>query len=139
MKHEHIQLLVTTLPTHPIILGIAWLELHNPQLSWQDKQLTCWSPNCFSHCLQKPKVIIGFTSFEGQDNHGVFTVPQQYQDLKDVFSKIKASALCPHHTYGCAIQLLPGTMPPHSWTYPLSMAENKLWMSIFRGAATGLH
>lgn len=45
-------------------------------------------------------------------------IPPEYQYLKQVFSKEKASSLPPQRPYDCAIQLLPGTSPP--WVYPLS-------------------
>lgn len=41
------------------------------------------------------------------------------------FFVTKATRLLPHHPWDCAIDLLPGAIPPHSWVYPLSLAEIK--------------
>lgn len=42
----------------------------------------------------------------------VISVPTCYYDLKEVFSKSKATSLPPHPPYDCGIDLFPGTMPP---------------------------
>lgn len=52
LHQEYISLLITQSPKHPLILGFPWMEIHNPQLSWSDKQLTRWSSFCYHHCLQ---------------------------------------------------------------------------------------
>ncbi|XP_060756573.1 uncharacterized protein LOC132867607, partial [Neoarius graeffei] len=46
-----------------------------------------------------------------------------YHDLKEVFSKSKASGLPPYRTDACAIDLLLGTTPPHNCIYPLSITK----------------
>lgn len=38
----------------PIILGLPWLEIHNPHISWTDKQITQWSDSCLQRCLHIP-------------------------------------------------------------------------------------
>lgn len=43
---ETIQLFLIQSPNHPIILGLPWLQEHNPQISWIDRQITYWSDNC---------------------------------------------------------------------------------------------
>ncbi len=40
---ETIRLFVFQSPQTPIILGLPWLEKHNPTISWPDKQITQWS------------------------------------------------------------------------------------------------
>lgn len=37
----------------------------------------------------------------------LFNVPPEYLDLRQVFSKARASSLPPHHPYDCAIDLPP--------------------------------
>ncbi|KAK3548398.1 hypothetical protein QTP70_012637 [Hemibagrus guttatus] len=39
-------------------------------------------------------------------------VPEVYLDLKEVFSKARATSLPPHRLYNCAIDLVPSTTPP---------------------------
>lgn len=47
------------------------------------------------------------------------TVPSCYLDLKQVFSKARATSLTPHRPYDCFIELLPGTSPPRGHLYSL--------------------
>uniref|UniRef100_A0A9J8CTZ9 Retrotransposon gag domain-containing protein n=1 Tax=Cyprinus carpio carpio TaxID=630221 RepID=A0A9J8CTZ9_CYPCA len=44
-------------------------------------------------------------------------VPQQYQDLREVFSKSRTASLPPHCPYDCAIDLVPGKSPPKGKLY----------------------
>lgn len=43
LHQEYITLLITVSPGHPIILGLLWMEQHNPSISWSDKEITKWS------------------------------------------------------------------------------------------------
>lgn len=38
-------------PQNPIILGLPWLEKHNPQISWKAKQISQWSEYWQKNCL----------------------------------------------------------------------------------------
>src|SRR5690606_38856997 len=38
--HESLNLHVTKLQTHAIILGIDWLQTHNPAINWKDRKST---------------------------------------------------------------------------------------------------
>ncbi len=40
---ETISLFVFQSPQTPIILGLPWLERHNPSISWSERQITQWS------------------------------------------------------------------------------------------------
>lgn len=44
-------------------------------------------------------------------SHDLAWVPPEYYDLRQVFSKARATSLLPHRTYDCAIDLCPGTNP----------------------------
>ncbi len=52
-------------------------------------------------------------------------VPEEYLDLKEVFSKSRAASLPPHRPYDCAIDLVPGTSPPKGRLYSLSVPERE--------------
>lgn len=52
-------------------------------------------------------------------------VPAIYHDLRQVFNKARATSLPPHRPYDCAIDLLPGTLPPKGCVYSLSEPERK--------------
>ncbi|KAK3525849.1 hypothetical protein QTP70_010917 [Hemibagrus guttatus] len=45
------------------------------------------------------------------------------RDLREVFSKEKATSLPEHRPWDCAIDLFPNTTPPNSRVYPLSLLE----------------
>lgn len=64
LHHETIVLYITVSTQHPISLGLPWLELHNPQVSWTDKQVTQWSPYCLSNCLNGPAAPLAATTVE---------------------------------------------------------------------------
>jgi len=51
------------------------------------------------------------------------TVPPEYRDYADVFSKAKASELPPHRDYDLKIDLEEGTSPPFGTLYSLSLVE----------------
>lgn len=53
------------------------------------------------------------------------SVPTCYHDLKEVFSKPKATSLPPHHPYNCGIDLFPGIMAPKGRLYFLSGPETQ--------------
>ncbi|KAI2647035.1 Transposon Tf2-6 polyprotein [Labeo rohita] len=66
-------------------------------------------------------------------------VPKEYLDLKEVFSKSRATSLPPHRPYDCAIELLPGTSPPKGKLYSLSAPERQaMEKSISDSLAAGL-
>ncbi|KAG1940759.1 retrotransposable element [Pimephales promelas] len=52
-------------------------------------------------------------------------VPEEYHDLREVFSRARATSLPPHRQYDCSIDLLPGTSPPRGRLYSLSAPERK--------------
>ncbi len=51
--------------------------------------------------------------------------PEEYLDLRAVFSRSRATSLPPHRPYDCSIDLLPGTMPPRGRLYSLSAPERE--------------
>ncbi|KAI3365291.1 hypothetical protein L3Q82_010387, partial [Scortum barcoo] len=52
-------------------------------------------------------------------------VPFCYHDLKEVFSKVKATSLPHHREWDCAIDLLPGAPIPKARLYSISGPERK--------------
>lgn len=43
LHQERIRFFLIKSPQNPIILGLLWLQLHNPLISWTDKQIIWWS------------------------------------------------------------------------------------------------
>ncbi|KAH0375210.1 hypothetical protein KCU92_g10240, partial [Aureobasidium melanogenum] len=48
---ENIAMFVTQLHAFPVILGLPWLERHNPSIDWASGALTIRSEFCMEHCL----------------------------------------------------------------------------------------
>ncbi|KAL0186270.1 hypothetical protein M9458_017940, partial [Cirrhinus mrigala] len=115
---ETIRFYVITSPHSPIILGYPWLNQHGPTIAWTDRTITHWSPHCHSHCLHaqaRPPRTHDLTS----------SIPSEYQDLLEAFSRTKATHLPPHRSGDCAIDLIPGATPPRGRIFPLSQAESE--------------
>ncbi|XP_029435916.1 uncharacterized protein LOC115077771 [Rhinatrema bivittatum] len=55
--------------------------------------------------------------------HSALGPPAPYEDFADVFLKTKAEIVPQHCPYDCAIDLLPGSMPPRGRVYALSLPE----------------
>jgi len=53
---ETIQFNATSLGHFPVILGLPWLKLHSPAISWSQHRVTFSSDHCCKHCLQHPPV-----------------------------------------------------------------------------------
>ncbi len=87
LHNENICLFVFQSPQNPIILGLPWLEQHNPSISWTERQMTRWSDFCRKNC-SKPIRRRKETSLKDP-------LPDEYQDLAEAFSKVKASHLPP--------------------------------------------
>ncbi len=123
---ETISLYVTSTPQHPIVLGNPWLAIHDPQISWNSKELTKWSPYCYRHCLQcQLQLPCLTTSIESPATNEPVYIPPEYSDYSEVFSKTKATQLPPNRPWDCAIELLPNTSPPRSKVYPLTIPETQ--------------
>lgn len=109
-------------PDLPIVLGYPWLARHNPSLCWTTGTLLAWGERCQSTCLldQSPPDVP-----ERVPPADLSLVPVVYRDLEAVFSKTRSLLLPPHREFDCAIELLPGTMPPRGRVFSLSSPEHK--------------
>lgn len=122
--HELIKFNLISSPHSPLILGYPWLKTHNPHFDWRNGRIFSWSSFCHSTCLQSALPPAGpvVTAFEPPD---LSTVPADYHDLAEAFSKERALSLPPHRPYDCAIELLPGATLPSSRLYNLSQPERE--------------
>lgn len=80
---EKIRLFVIKSPHHPIILGLPWLEKHNLDISWTDRQITQWSHNCQQQCLKSLTRTSPLATNRIEPNH--LGLPVEYQDLTNRF------------------------------------------------------
>ncbi len=125
LHSEIICFFIIQAPNNPVVLGLPWLQLHEPQISWTKGQITHWSTKCFTQCLQtlKPSSIEAATV--KMDPLHSTNILSDYADLAEAFSKAKATQLPPHRSSDCAIELLPGTTPPKGRIFPLSQPETE--------------
>ncbi len=81
-----------------------------------------WKLACHINCLVSAVSSVSVFQDEPSDLSGV---PEEYLDLRAVFSRSRATSLPPHRPYDCSIDLLPGTMPPRGRLYSLSAPERE--------------
>ncbi|KAK3531634.1 hypothetical protein QTP70_025874, partial [Hemibagrus guttatus] len=79
---------------------------------------------CFATSIESPKTVKNAM------------IPREYHELREVFSKDRATQLPPHHPWDCAIDLLPNAMPPKCKVYPLCLPEIKAMEEYIEEALT---
>ncbi|XDV23164.1 hypothetical protein PO909_027864 [Leuciscus waleckii] len=121
---ETITFYIMDSPLAPIVLGHPWLTQHNPKIDWQHRTINEWSTECHKSCLLSACSSVSVSVLQ-EKAADLSTVPEEYHDLKEVFSKSRAASLPPHRPYDCAIDLLPGKSPPKGKLYSLSAPERE--------------
>ena len=59
---EHLVLDVAPIGSHRIILGLPWLEAHDPMITWSNGHIQFTSPHCNTHCLPQPHDVFAKTT-----------------------------------------------------------------------------
>lgn len=137
--HELISLNIISSPSSQLVLGLPWLQLHNPHLDWSTQTILNWSLFCHTHCLHAAVPPTVSKSPSPPKPVDLSSVPTEYHDLKEVFSKERATSLPPHRPYDCQIDLIPGAPLPTSKLYNLSKPERETMENyISESLATGL-
>ncbi|MEE6527505.1 hypothetical protein FKM82_028914 [Ascaphus truei] len=72
-------------PPIVVILGLSWLQLHNPRVDWLSKEPIQWHSHCLQHCLENSNRVCATTVPEDK---GRVPLPEEYVDFKDVFDKV---------------------------------------------------
>ncbi len=122
----------------PLILGLPWLQHHNPILNfglmtiqWQDSSSTV------TGSMEEPLDLGSFTQIPADfqvmqvqletldESLEEPTIPKAYRDLTDVFSPSNANSLPPHRDEDHAIELEPGKTPLFGRLYNLSEYQLK--------------
>ncbi|KAI2644948.1 Transposon Tf2-6 polyprotein [Labeo rohita] len=118
---ETIRFFTITSPQSPLILDFPWLDRHEPTISWASGIITRWSSRCLRSCLHSAPPALPSVTTSSLNQ----TIPVEYQDLLEAFSTAKATELPPHRPGDCAIDLMPGALPPRGRVFPLSQPESE--------------
>ena len=120
---------------HPIVLGLPWFKLHNPDIDWRTRAMRYQQPRGSTH---KISTISLHHLREGGHKESMFVLvvlvkpsnitkeestiqlPKKYHYYADNFSKVKASTLPHHRSYDCPIDLQQGKEPQWAPIYNLS-------------------
>lgn len=121
--HETLSFLVFHSPYSPVVLGHPWLVKHNPHIDWSNNSILSWNLSCHVECLLSANPPVSPVSVFQEEPGDLTGVPEEYHDLRAVFSRSRATSLPPHRPYDCSIDLLPGTTPPRGRLFSLSAPE----------------
>jgi hypothetical protein len=113
---DPIRFLLVKSPQVPVVLGFSWLRQHNPFIDWSTGAIVGWSPFCHAHCLKSAlparEVFLGAWKL-------LSTISAEYQDLREGFSKARATSLPQHQPVSKNVKTdtlahcyCPATTPP---------------------------
>jgi len=122
---EQLPFFISRSTTHPVVLGHPWLLKHKPRIEWGQGSVAEWSNQCHASCLLSACSSVSRSVLQ-ESSVNLSNVPEEYLDLKEVFSKSRAASLPPHRPYDCAIDLVPGSSPPKGKLYSLSNPEREV-------------
>uniref|UniRef100_A0A8C6XE84 CCHC-type domain-containing protein n=1 Tax=Naja naja TaxID=35670 RepID=A0A8C6XE84_NAJNA len=112
---EAIRFYITADLHFPMVLGMAWLRTHDPQVAWSQNAISFPSLQCVDHIRH---------TCAGQDiSTPVISLPPELTDFADVFSEKEADRLPPHRPYNCPVDLLPNASLPVGRLYSMSEPE----------------
>ncbi|CAJ0958267.1 unnamed protein product [Ranitomeya imitator] len=105
-----------------VVLGLPWLQVHNPVLDWKSMSVSSWG------C----QGVHGDVPFLSISSSTPSEVPEFLSDYRDVFDEPKASALPHHRDCDCAINLIPGSKFPKGRLFNLSVPEHAAMRSYIK-------
>ncbi len=83
---ERLSFYILDSPLAVIVLGHPWLIKHNPRIDWQRRTVLEWSTKCHESCLVSACSSVSVSVFQ-EEAMNLSSVPTEYLDLKEVFSK----------------------------------------------------
>ncbi|KIN98762.1 hypothetical protein M404DRAFT_31083 [Pisolithus tinctorius Marx 270] len=132
---------VTTLGTHPLILGYTWLRKHNPEVCWETKQVKL--SRCPRECHDLAPKTRAERIAEGQESQDMeYLYPKlrstrvqagtteelvlkEYHQYLKVFLKEESERMPLHKPWDHAIDLKETFTPKRGRLIPLSVEEQK--------------
>jgi hypothetical protein len=122
---ELISFLVLPALAFPIILGYAWLALHNPQINWSLQTITFESSKNVATIQETSPNMQIYPFMHPVQTPTTNPLPVFLNEYADVFSKTLANQLPPHRHFDFPINLLPNSVPPYSKVYSLTIDEKE--------------
>ena len=98
-------------PEHPIVLGLPWFELHNPNIDWRTREIRYRQSRESTHKIstislhqlreegRKESMFVFAVSVRPSSTtkeESIVQLPEKYRHYADVFDKVQANTL-PHH------------------------------------------
>ncbi|CAJ0950214.1 unnamed protein product [Ranitomeya imitator] len=105
-----------------VVLGLPWLQVHNPVLDWKSMSVSSWG------C----QGVHGDVPFLSISSSTPSEVPEFLSDYRDVFDEPKSDTLPPHRDCDCAIDLIPGSKFPKGRLFNLSVPEHAAMRSYVK-------
>ncbi|CAJ0923308.1 unnamed protein product [Ranitomeya imitator] len=105
-----------------VVLGLPWLQVHNPVLDLKSMSVSSWG------CQR----VHGDVPFLSISSSTPSEVPEFLSDYRDVFDEPKSNALHPHRDCDCAIDLIPGSKFPKGRLFNLSVPEHAAMRSYVK-------
>lgn len=96
---------------HLLILGLSWLQIHNPVTDWSTGNISVWFSQCVQTCMP---CSIQTAACQ------VEQISTCHKDSLDRSSKGLDDTLPPKHSYDCFIDLLPDATLPRRNALSLS-------------------
>lgn len=117
-------LFVTKLHDNPIVLGIPWLQQHDPFISWSRMTIQpsiSWPATATAKGDHQDISLLAASVKPASDDKE--HIPTQYHQYLDVFSQQSADKLPPHRSFDHHIPLEDSKSPPWGPIYSLSETE----------------
>ena len=149
VHEEQIVFDVAPIGSHSVILGLPWLQFHNPTINWERGQVQFNSDHCNGHCLPKPHDVFARQDpIEPMDPDQVDVyaidfmptatdetlksmIPEEYHDFLNVFNpETPLSRLPPSRPqYDFTIELDPTKpLPKPARPYHMNAEEREDWV-----------
>ncbi|CAJ0968301.1 unnamed protein product [Ranitomeya imitator] len=105
-----------------VVLGLPWLQVHNPVLDWKSMSVSSWGW----------QGVHGDVPFLTISSSTPSEVPEYLSDYRDLFDEPKSDTLPPHRDCDCAIDLIPGSKFPKGRLFNLSVPEHAAMRSYVK-------
>lgn len=122
-RAETKDIFIAQVARYDMVLGMSWLEKHNPDFDYQARTLT-WRPK--SPAVEKPQESVQGCEELPRIGANLTRLPANYSSYSDVFDKAKADILPEHGDHDCAILLKdPKAKLPSKGMYKLTESERE--------------